>query len=106
MTLLSLGAIASPMRPFMVSGKPPPLTSVHVLPPSVVFQSALPGPPEFRKYGSRWRCQLVAKSNSGFEGSIATSMKPARSEMNLMSCHVCPPSVVLYRPRSGFADHG
>src|SRR5256885_12631667 len=30
--------------PLVVVGRPPPLTSVHVLPPSVVFQSALPGP--------------------------------------------------------------
>ena len=41
------------------------------------------------------RCQLAANSTSGFEGSIATSTKPACGEMNFASCHVCPPSVVL-----------
>src|SRR5438046_4334567 len=47
-TFASLGAIARPMRPFIVSGNPPPFTSVHVLPPSLVFHRALPGPPLFR----------------------------------------------------------
>ena len=32
-----------PMRPFVVSGNPPPLISVHVSPASVDFQSADPG---------------------------------------------------------------
>jgi hypothetical protein len=44
-----LAAIAISMRPFIVSGKPPPFTSVHVAPASVLFQSAEPGPPELRK---------------------------------------------------------
>src|SRR5256885_6694659 len=86
--------------PLVVVGRPPPLTSVHVLPPSVVFQSALPGPPLLRKYGPRTPCQLAAKRTSGFEGSIATSMKPACGDTNLTSCQVCPPSAVLQRPRS------
>src|SRR6266567_47935 len=106
MTFGSDAAIAMPMRPFVVSGNPPPCTSVQVLPPSVVFQSALPGPPLLRKYGPRTRCQLAANSTSGFDGCIATSMKPAWGDTNLLSCQVCPPSVVLYRPRSAFADHG
>jgi len=87
--------MARPMRPFVVSGNPPPFTSVHVLPPSVVFHSALPGPPEFRKYGPRTRCQLAANSTSGLVGSMAMSMKPACGLMNFASCHVVPPSVVL-----------
>jgi hypothetical protein len=41
--------IAMLMRPFIVSGNPPPLISVHVLPASVDFHSAEPGPPELRK---------------------------------------------------------
>src|SRR5690242_917235 len=94
--------MASPMRPLVVSGKPPPFTSVHVLPASVVFHRALPGPPELRKYGPRTRCQLEANSTSGLVGSIAMSMKPACGLMNFASCQVVPPSVVLYRPRSGF----
>src|SRR2546422_2446747 len=106
MTFASEAAIAMPIRPWVVVGRPPALTSVHVLLPSVVFQSALPGPPLLRKYGPRTRCQLAANSTSGFDGSIATSMKPAWGDTNLLSCQVCPPSVVLYRPRSAFADHG
>src|SRR5687767_6875125 len=100
-----LGAKRGLMRPFIVSGQPPPLISVHVVPPSVVFQSAEPGPPLLRKYGPRTRSQLAARRMFGFVGCICTSMKPALSLMNFTSCHVCPPSVVLYKPRSGFAFH-
>src|SRR5215467_1285453 len=95
-----------PMRPLVVSGKPLPLISVHVFPASVDFHSADPGPPELRKYGPRTRCQLDAHTVFGFDGSSATSTNPALSEMNLMSCQVCPPSSVLYSPRSGLAFHG
>src|SRR6266576_3628862 len=95
-------AIEIPMRPFVVSGRLPPFTSVHVFPASVVFQSALPGPPLLRKYGPRTRCQLAANSTSGFDGSSATSTKPAWGEIDFTSCQVCPPSVVLLSPRSGF----
>src|SRR5690242_12627605 len=84
--------IAMLMRPFMVSGKPPPFTSLHVFPASVDFHSAEPGPPELRKYGPRTRCQLDAQTVFGFDGSSATSTKPALSEMNLISCQVWPPS--------------
>ena len=87
--------IASPMRPLVVSGNPPPLISVQVAPPSVDFQSPDPGPPLRRKYGPRMRSQLDAYSVLGLRGSRITSMKPARSLMNLTSCHVAPPSVVL-----------
>ena len=50
-----LREMATLMRPFIVSGKPPPLTFVHVFPASVLFQSALPTPPLLRKYGPRTR---------------------------------------------------
>ena len=50
-----LREIAMLMRPFMVSGNPPPSIFVHVFPASVVFHSALPGPPLLRKYGPRTR---------------------------------------------------
>jgi len=49
-----------PMRPFVVSGKPPPRISFHVAPASVDFQRALPGPPLLRKYGPRTLSQLDA----------------------------------------------
>src|SRR5439155_22326445 len=98
--------IGLPSRLLFAVGGAPAWTSAHVWPPSVVFQGARPGPPLLRKYGPRTRCQLAANSTSGFDGSIATSMKPAWGDTNLLSCQVCPPSVVLYRPRSAFADHG
>src|ERR1044071_4840598 len=65
-----LGAIASPMRPFVPLGKPLPVISFHVLPPSVVFHSAEPGPPLSSEYGVRFRSQLDAYSTSGFDGSM------------------------------------
>ena len=37
------------MRPFSCVGKPFPSTLVHVAPASVLFQSAEPGPPDWRK---------------------------------------------------------
>ena len=83
-----------PMRPFMVVGKPVPVTSVQVLPPSVDFQSALPGPPLFRNQGPRTRSQLAANRVLGSSGRKATSTNPALSLMNLTSSHVSPPSVV------------
>jgi hypothetical protein len=49
MTFGSLRAIAIPIRPSVDSGKPPPFTWVQVSPPSVLFQSADPGPPLLRK---------------------------------------------------------
>ena len=55
-----LGAIARLMRPLVVVGKPPPVISFHVVPPSVDFQSADPGPPLLRKCALRMRSQLVA----------------------------------------------
>src|SRR6476660_2213348 len=93
------------MRPFGVSGKPPPLISFHERPPSVVFHSAEPGPPLLRKYGPRERSHDAAYKVFGSRGSIATSMKPALSLMNFESSHVFPPSVVLYKPRSAFGPH-
>jgi hypothetical protein len=48
-------AMAISMRPFIVAGNPPPFTSAKVSPPSVLFHSAEPGPPELRKYGPRTR---------------------------------------------------
>src|SRR6478672_8812454 len=93
------------MRPLFVSGKPPPLTSRQLLPPSVVFQSAEPGPPLLRKYGPRDRSHDAAYSVLGSRGSMATSMNPALSLTNLTSSQLFPPSIVLYNPRSGFDAH-
>src|SRR5919198_189426 len=93
-----LGKIEKLMRPFGVSGHPPPLVSVHVLPPSVDFQSPEPGPPEVRKYGPRTRCQLDAQRTLGFFGSSPTSMNPALSLTNFTSFHVVPGLVVFQIP--------
>ena len=90
----SLSLIAIPIRPFMVVGKPPPMTSVQLSPPSVDFQSALPGPPLFRNQGPRTRSQLAAKRVLGSPGRNATSTNPALSLMCLTSSQVSPPSVV------------
>src|SRR5687768_12228784 len=95
MTSGLLGAIATMIRPFSWVGKPFPLISVHVRPASVVFQRALPGPPLRRKYGPRWRSQLVAQRTFGSRGSMAMSTKPALSLMNFDSVQFRPPSVVL-----------
>ena len=83
------------MRPFCVSGNPPPLISCQLAPPSVVFQSAEPGPPLLRYAGLRTRSQLAAYSVLGSRGSITTSTNPALSLMNLLIVHVLPPSTVL-----------
>ena len=93
------------MRPLIPSGKPPPFTSVHVVPASVLFHSAEPGPPLFSEYGVRSRSQLAANRMLGSFRFIATSTNPALSLTNFTNCHVVPPSVVLYSPRSGLAFH-
>ena len=90
----SLWLMDNPMRPFIPAGKPPPTTSVQVMPPSVDFHSALPGPPLFRNQGPRTRSQLAAKTVLGSSGRSATSTKPALSLMNLTSSQVSPPSMV------------
>src|SRR6185436_79063 len=84
---------------------PPPFTSVHVVPPSVLFHSADPGPPLLSEYGVRRRSQLAANRMFGSFGLIAMSMNPALSLTNFTSCHVLPPSVVRYSPRSGLLRH-
>jgi hypothetical protein len=40
-----------------------------------------------------------------FDGSIAMSVKPVSSSMNLTLFHDLPPSVVLKMPRSGFGPN-
>src|SRR4030081_2818540 len=93
------------IRPFVVSGRPPPLTSVQVRPASVDFQSAEAGPPLLRKYGPRARSQLAAHTTSGLLGSSCTSTNPALSLTNFTSSQVVPPFVLLYNPRSRFGPH-
>jgi hypothetical protein len=44
-----------PMRPYSPSGRPLPVSFVHVAPLSVLFQSALPGPPPLKPNAVRRR---------------------------------------------------
>src|ERR1044071_8483351 len=101
MTSGLLGAMPMPMRPFTPSGNPLPLISLHVLPPSIDFQSAEPRPPDLSEYGVRSISHDAAYTMSGLRGSSATSMKPVFAfAPALATVQVAPPSVVLYRPRS------
>ena len=67
-TLGFAALMSSVMRPFCPAGNPPPFTSAQVVPPSVLFQSAEPGPPLNSEYGVRRRSQLVAKTTFGSFG--------------------------------------
>ena len=56
MTFGLVRQISRPMRPMMgLSGRPLPVSFVQVLPPSVVFHNALPGPPPLKPCGVRRR---------------------------------------------------
>src|SRR3954467_13383864 len=55
-TFGSLRANARPTRPqFPYGGSPPPSSFFHVFPASVVFHSALPGPPPLKPHAVRRR---------------------------------------------------
>src|ERR1700726_3458418 len=55
------GDTVTPMRPSTPIGSPSAWEmSVHVSPPSVVFQSPLPGPPLSRRHGLRLTCHNAA----------------------------------------------
>ena len=48
--------MSRPMRPMIgLSGRPLPVSFVHVLPASVVFHRPLPGPPPLKPHGVRRR---------------------------------------------------
>ena len=99
------GAAASPMRPSSPPGSPF-VTFFHVRPPSVLRCRALPGPPLTSVQTCRRRCQLAARSSSGFFGSgITTSVTPVSSSTFKDFVHDLPPSVVLYSPRSPPGPH-
>src|SRR5579871_1506761 len=87
--------------PSLGLGQPGPFSLVHVAPASVLFHNPLPGPPPLYPHQVRRRCSEEAYTIFGLLGSMATSLKPVSGSMYLASFQVFPPSVVLYRPRSG-----
>src|SRR5881227_385279 len=103
------------MRPYGFFGKPllaSAVISVHVLPPSVERNKPLAegavglSPPERYSQPFRRKSHIVANMMSGLIGSIFTSVQPVERFAPLRTWfHVLPPSVVLYRPRSGESLH-
>src|SRR5215813_12848971 len=91
--------------PSLAFGQPSPSSFAQVLPPSVVFHSALFGPPPLKPHQVRRREYDAAYTVLGFCGSIATSVNPVSLSMNFTFFQVLPPSVVLYRPRSGLGPN-
>src|SRR6478736_9694173 len=109
------GAIATARRPYGFFGKPLlacSVISVHVLPPSVERNNPLAegsvgaAPPERYSQPLRRKSHIAANMMSGLLGSIFTSVQPVETFAPLRTCrHVLPPSVVLYKPRSGESLH-
>src|SRR6184192_2441619 len=109
------GAIASASRPYGFFGKPlfaSGVISVQVFPPSVERNNPLAegavglSPPERYSQPLRRKSHIAANMISGFVGSIARSVQPVERFDPLRTWfHVLPPSVVLYRPRSGESLH-
>src|SRR5579864_9090839 len=81
-----------PMRPSSPLGRPL-VSCVHVLPASRVFQIPLSGPAGRNPYSRRSRSSEAAYKTSGFDGSIAMSVKPVYLLISLVFVHVLPPSV-------------
>src|SRR5215471_2597180 len=109
------GATATAKRPYGFFGKPLlacSVISVQVLPPSVERNNPLAegevgrAPPERYSQPLRRKSHIAANMMSGLVGSIARSVQPVERFGPLRTCcHVFPPSVVLYRPRSGESLH-
>src|SRR5213594_59746 len=109
------GAIFTAIRPYGFFGKPllaSCVISVQVLPPSVERNNPLPegavglSPPERYSQPLRRKSHIEANMMSGLLGSIAMSVHPVERFAPLRTCcHVLPPSVVLYNPRSSESLH-
>src|SRR4029077_9852305 len=109
------GAIATAMRPYGFFGKPllaSCVIPVQGLPPSVDRNNPLAdgavglSPPERYSQPLRRKSHMAANITSGLAGSIATPVQPVERFGPLRTCcQVLPPSVVLYRPRSGESLH-
>ena len=85
---------SSAMRPSGPSGTPP-LSLVHVSPPSVDFQMPLPGPPPFMQHAVRRRWYVDAYSDLAVRRAITRSLAPVSSSTLSTCFQVLPPSVVL-----------
>src|SRR5687767_14469525 len=93
----------TPTFPQIVAGRPGFfVSSVQVLPPSVVLNRPPPGPPLESEWGVRNTSQNPAYRTSGFFASIVKSTAPVFSFRNRTRFQILPPSVVLNTPRSGF----
>src|SRR5437879_1312042 len=109
------GATAIASRPYGFFGKPlfaSGVISVQVVPPSVERNNPLAesavgiAPPERYSQPLRRKSHIAANMISGLLGSISTSVQPVERFAPFRTCcHVLPPSVVLYRPRSGESLH-
>src|SRR5436189_5696543 len=107
--------MATATRPYGFFGKPlfaSVVISVQVLPPSVERKNPLAegavgiAPPERYSQPLRRKSHIAANMASGLLGSISTSVHPVERFAPFKTCcHVLPPSVVLYRPRSGESLH-
>src|SRR5262245_4109400 len=113
MIFASEGAITTSSRPHGLAGKPEraeAVRSVQVFPPSAVRKKPLPlglsgpSPPERNVHPLRRKSQSPANSTSGFVGSMASPAQPVERFGPLrISFQLFPPSMVLYRPRSGLS---
>src|SRR3954464_5104472 len=109
------GAIATARRPYGFFGKPLlacSVISVQVLPPLVERNNPLAegsvgvAPPDRYSQPLRRKSHIAANMTSGLLGSISTSVQPVERFAPFRTCcHVLPPSVVLYKPRSGESLH-
>ena len=87
----------TPIRPTGASGEAggrPPSTRRQVSPPSSLRNSPLSAPPSTSVHGFRSASQIAANSRRGFDGSIARSTAPARSETWRTASQLAPPSSV------------
>src|SRR5260370_42269065 len=89
-----------PMRPVSPVSGSPPLSLLHVSPPSMVLYKPLDGPPPLKPQGVRRRWYMAAYRVLGLFRSIAMSVAPVSSLTKRTLCHVLPPSIDLYTPRS------
>src|SRR5690349_21801816 len=106
MRVLSEPDTLTPIFPQTGAGSPGFfVSSVHLVPPSVVLKSPVPGPPLESEYGVRNTSHSPTYSTSGLFGSIARSTATVLSSRNSTRSHVLPPSFVRKTPRSEFGPY-
>src|SRR4051812_44306044 len=105
--LLSAPETAIPTLPHSGLGSPGFfVSSVQVLPPSVVLNRPLPGPPLENECGVRKTSHNPAYRMSGFFGSMTRSTAPVLSSRNSTRSQFLPPSFDRNTPRSGLGPYG